>query len=47
MIFVRIQYLGYSNGLDIVFEWDMWMFMFDTQKSHNFIQNYFIIIAQI
>jgi hypothetical protein len=46
MIFVHIQYLKCSNRGNIVFEWHTWMFMFNTQKSHNFIQNYITIIAQ-
>jgi hypothetical protein len=47
MIFVSIQYLKYSNGWDIAFDWHPWMFMCNTQKSHNFIQNYTMIIAWI
>jgi hypothetical protein len=47
MIFVRIQYLRYSNGWDIIFEWHTWMVMFNTKKLHNFIQNYIIIIVWI
>jgi hypothetical protein len=30
----------------IIIEWHMWMFMFNVQKMHSFIQNY-ITIAQI
>jgi hypothetical protein len=47
MIFLRIQYFKYLNGWNIFFEWHTWMFMFNTQKSHTFIQNYIMIIARI
>jgi hypothetical protein len=30
-IFVCIQYFKYSNDWDIIFEWQTWMFMFNTQ----------------
>jgi hypothetical protein len=47
IIFVNIQYFKYLNRWDIIFEWHTWMFMFNTQKSHNFMQNYIMIITWI
>jgi hypothetical protein len=47
MIFIHIQYLKYLNTRDIIFEWHTWMFMFNTQKSHNFMKNYIMIITWI
>jgi hypothetical protein len=47
MIFVCNQYLQNSNIWNIVFEWHTWMFMFNSQKLHNFMQNYITIFAWI
>jgi hypothetical protein len=47
MMFVCISYLKYLNELDIIFEWHTWMFMFNTQKLHSFMQNFITIISWI
>jgi len=44
---ICIQYFKYSNGWNIFFKKHMWMFMFNTQTTYNFMQNYSTIIAWI
>ncbi len=45
--FAPIQYFKYSNGWHILFSWHMWMWMFNTKTTHNFMQNYSMIITWI
>jgi len=35
MVFIGIQYPKYSNEWYIIFEWHMWMFIFNTPKLHH------------
>jgi hypothetical protein len=41
---VHIEYLKYSNQWNFFFN-DTWMFIFNTQKYHRFMQIYVMIIA--